>query len=120
MRALTSIAEDGADHSVVPLRPRQSQDCEKLLAVDRVVRCMVRARAELTACTRTDSDADIDFWIAQLRTARVVFRRRLIAYLDHYQDCAACQAKSEPVVFRLSLPKTPAGQSNLVRPIGAN
>jgi hypothetical protein len=59
---------------------------------------MNRAIAELTASIESESEAGINFWIAQLRTVREVFQERLIAYQEHYEDCAACHGKNEPVI----------------------
>ena len=64
-----------------------------VLVLKRVLRCMVQPEEKLIAYIWTDSDAGIDFRIAQLRTSRTVFHPRLIEYGEH-DDCAACHVAS--------------------------
>lgn len=96
IRARTFVAEGATDPSTAepPLAPR-SRQCEKVLALDRAVRCLERAHEELAACIWAASEAAINFWIDQLRTARAVFHDRLVEYREHHDACAACQPKIE-------------------------
>jgi len=96
-RAIIECAEECATDplAVQPPPPGHSRQCEKVLALDRAVRCLERAREELAACIWAESDAAINFWIDQLRTTRAVFHERLVAYRNHYEACERCQAKIE-------------------------
>jgi hypothetical protein len=92
------------DHRKGMLCATPRRQCEKILALDRILRSMVRDREELMACISTKSDERIDFSITQFRTLRTVLQQRLLEHRDHYEDCAACRGPQQKLSNHDALP----------------